>query len=81
MSEITIHRSLTNSVTHDAAREQQDQVVFENVADQYVKGEDVTVRFIVFNDTVVDPAEHQIGLLRVGIFSRDQDGFINAASL
>jgi hypothetical protein len=44
----------------------QDQVVFENVADQYVKGENVTAYFTILHDTKVNPTEDQIGLLRVG---------------
>ncbi len=43
----------------------QDQVVFENVADQYVKGENVTAYFTILHDTKVNPTEDQIGLLRV----------------
>ena len=43
----------------------QDQVVFENVPDQYVKGEDVTVNFTILHDIMVNPNEDQIGLLRV----------------
>ncbi|UJR32918.1 hypothetical protein I4U23_020379 [Adineta vaga] len=42
------------------------QVVFENVADQYVKGEDVTAFFTILQDIKVNPNEDQIGLLRVG---------------
>jgi hypothetical protein len=43
----------------------QDQVVFENVPDQYVKGEDVTAHFTILHDITVNSNEDQIGLLRV----------------
>ncbi|CAF1521288.1 unnamed protein product [Adineta ricciae] len=43
-----------------------DRVVFENVADQYVKGEDVTAFFTVLPDVKINTNEDQIGLLRVG---------------
>ncbi|UJR14228.1 hypothetical protein I4U23_001220 [Adineta vaga] len=62
MSEITIHRPSTNSNID----ERQDQVVFENVADQYVKGEDLTVHFTILNDEKIDLTEDSIGLLRAG---------------
>jgi len=42
-----------------------DQVVFENVADQYVKGENVIAHFTILHDIQVNPDEDQIGLLRV----------------
>lgn len=42
-----------------------DQVVFENVADQYVKGENVTAHFTILHDIKVNSTEDQIGLLRV----------------
>jgi hypothetical protein len=45
----------------------QDQVVFENVADQYVKGENVTAYFTILHDTKVNPSEDHIGLLRVSL--------------
>lgn len=45
-----------------------DRVVFENVADQYVKGEDVTAFFTVLPDVKINPNEDQIGLLRVRNF-------------
>ncbi|CAF4669978.1 unnamed protein product [Rotaria sp. Silwood1] len=47
-------------------RVQDDRVVFENVADQYVKGADVTAFFTILHDIKVNPDEDQIGLLRVG---------------
>ncbi|CAF1054697.1 unnamed protein product [Rotaria sordida] len=47
-------------------RQQHDQVVFENVADHYVKGEDVTAYFTILNDIKVNLNDDQIGLLRVG---------------
>lgn len=43
-----------------------DQVVFENVPDQYVKGENVIANFTILHDDKVNPNEDQIGLLRVG---------------
>ena len=48
--------------------EQQDQVVFENIADQYVKGEDVTVHFTILNTAKINAADDFIGLLRVCLF-------------
>ena len=42
-----------------------DQVVFENIPDQYVKGEDVIVHFTILNDNKIDSNDIQIGLLRV----------------
>ncbi|CAF0738659.1 unnamed protein product [Adineta ricciae] len=46
--------------------ERQDQVVFENIADQYVKGEDVTVHFTILNTAKINATDDFIGLLRVG---------------
>ena len=43
-----------------------DQVVFENIPDQYVKGEDVIVHFTILNDIMGHQNEFQIGLSRVG---------------
>jgi len=43
-----------------------DQVVFENVPDQYVKGEDVVAHFTMLHEITVNTNEDQIGLLRVG---------------
>ncbi|CAF4973984.1 unnamed protein product, partial [Rotaria sp. Silwood1] len=51
---------------HTLERVQDDRVVFENVADQYVKGADVTAFFTILHDIKVNPDEDQIGLLRVG---------------
>ena len=70
MSEVIIHHSMSQSdvgSSHDGSREQQyqDQVVFEHVADQYVKGEHVTAHFTILNDIKANPTEDQIGLLRV----------------
>jgi len=70
MSEVINRHSISKSdasSSHDVSRErqQEDQVVFENVADQYVKGEDVTSYFTILNDTKANPIEDQIGLLRV----------------
>lgn len=45
---------------------QQDQVVFENIPDQYAKGEDVKVQFTTVHDMQTDNTEDQIGILRVG---------------
>jgi hypothetical protein len=45
--------------------QQLDRVVFENVADQYVKGEDVTAFFTILHEIKVNADEDQIGLLRV----------------
>jgi chromosome segregation ATPase len=71
MSEINDQCSDTSSdlnwpLDHTMERQHQDQVVFENVADQYVKGEDVTAFFTIVNDIKVNPEVDQIGLLRVG---------------
>ena len=52
---------------HSTERQVDDQVVFENVADQYVKGEDVTVFFTILQDIKVNSEEDQVGLLRVRI--------------
>lgn len=62
--------SLDFNWPNDAALEghQYDRVVFENVADQYVKGEDVTAFFTIFQDIKVNSDEDQIGLLRVRNF-------------
>jgi hypothetical protein len=47
-----------------------DQVVFENVPDQYVKGENVTAHFTILHDIQVNGNEDQIGLLRVSFIIR-----------
>jgi hypothetical protein len=57
MSEIQQHSTFVNG-THD-------QVVFENVPDQYVKGENVTAHFTILHDIKVNINEDRIGLLRV----------------
>jgi hypothetical protein len=72
MSEINDQSSDTSSDFNwpiEAAMEghQHDRVVFENVADQYVKGEDVTAFFTILQDIKVNADEDQIGLLRVRI--------------
>lgn len=54
---------------HSMEVKEQNGVVFENVADQYVKGEDVTAFFTTSNGTKVTPTEDQIGILRVYKFS------------
>jgi hypothetical protein len=74
MSEINDQSSDTSSDFNwpiEAAMEghQHDRVVFENVADQYVKGEDVTAFFTILQDIKVNAEEDQIGLLRVRIIS------------
>ncbi|CAF1411568.1 unnamed protein product [Adineta steineri] len=65
MSEISIPRSMTHT-DEASSHEQQDQIVFENVADQYVKGDDVTVHFIISNNIMIDLSDDYIGLLRIG---------------
>lgn len=72
MSEINDHSSDAGSDSNwpiDAAFEGlfHDRVVFENVPDQYVKGENVTAFFTILHDIKVNADEDQIGLLRVGI--------------
>ncbi|CAF2265531.1 unnamed protein product [Rotaria magnacalcarata] len=71
MSDINDHLSDTSSdlnwpLDHSIERQPDDRVVFENVADQYVKGADVTAYFTILHDIKVNPKEDQIGLLRVG---------------
>ncbi|CAF1394300.1 unnamed protein product [Adineta steineri] len=73
MSEINDQCSDTSSdlnwpIDHPMERQSQqhDRVIFENVPDQYVKGEDVTAFFSIVSDIKVNPNEDQIGLLRVG---------------
>jgi hypothetical protein len=65
MSEVNMHHSMTNSNIVSPADGNHDQVVFENVPDQYVKGEDVIAHVTILHDIKVDPNEVQIGLLRV----------------
>jgi hypothetical protein len=71
MSEINDQHSDTSSdlnwpIDHPIELHQQhDRVVFENVADQYVKGEAVTAFFTILHDVKIYPDEDQIGLLRV----------------
>ena len=51
---------------HPATEHHQfDRVVFENVADQYVKGENVIAFFTISQDIKVNPNADEIGLLRV----------------
>ncbi|CAF3426776.1 unnamed protein product [Rotaria socialis] len=71
MSDINDHLSDTSSdlnwpLDHSFERQPDDRVVFENVADQYVKGADVTAFFTILHDIKVNSEEDQIGLLRVG---------------
>jgi hypothetical protein len=65
--------------THE--RQHHDQVVFENVADQYVKGEDVTAHFIILNGIQININEDQIGLLRVCPFCFDYNQIIYLFSI
>lgn len=55
--------SLNSISSMDASH---DQVVFENIPDQYVRGENVIVNFTILHDDKVNLKEDQIGLLRVG---------------
>jgi hypothetical protein len=73
MTESTDQYSDTGSdlnwpLDHTMERQNFDQVVFENVADQYVKGDDVTAFFTVVHDTKDNSDEHEIGLFRVCFF-------------
>jgi hypothetical protein len=71
MSEINDQSSNTNSHINWSfdhllkGQQEQDRVIFENVQDQYVKGEDVTVFFSIFHGTKINSNEDQIGLIRV----------------
>ena len=47
--------------------QQHDRIVFENVADQYVKGQDVVVQFTILQEVKINDQEDQIGLIRVRI--------------
>jgi hypothetical protein len=60
-------QDLSLPVDHPMEEQRHDQVVFQNVADQYVKGEDVAAFFTISKDITVNPDEDQIGLLRVYI--------------
>ena len=42
-----------------------EEIIFEDVADQYIKGEDVIVHFSSSTETKINPDEDQIGLIRV----------------
>jgi hypothetical protein len=71
MSEINDQLSDTSSdlnwpLEHHIEGQQHDRVVFENVADQYPKGENVTAFFTILQDIKTDPDADRIGLLRVG---------------
>jgi DNA repair exonuclease SbcCD ATPase subunit len=71
MSESNDHASDSGSdvnwpLDNSIERQNHDQVVFENVADQYVKGEDVTAFFTILEDVKVNVQGDHIGLLRVG---------------
>lgn len=70
MSEINDQLSDTSSeynfsLDYHAEGQQHARVVFENVADQYQKGEDVTAFFTILQDIKVNPETDRIGLLRV----------------
>lgn len=70
MSDINDQFSDSSSETnwpldHLIRQRHDDRVVFENVADQYVKGADVTAFFTILQDIKINPDENQIGLLRV----------------
>lgn len=47
------------------ARQQYDQVLFNDVADQYIKGQDIIAYFTVLTSQQIDPNRDQIGLIRV----------------
>jgi len=70
MAEITDQSSDTSSdlnwpLDHSIEGQQQDRVVFEAVAEQYVKGENVTAFFTILQDVKINSNEDRIGLLRV----------------
>jgi hypothetical protein len=69
MSEINDQSSDTSSDLNwpldQSIEGQHDRVVFENVADQYVKGEDVPAFFSILQDIKINAEEDRIGLLRV----------------
>ena len=46
----------------------QEQVLFENIAEEYVKGDDITIFFTIVNDGQINPDADRIGLARVKIF-------------
>ena len=68
MAETSFSMSSTSSMDGN-----HDQIVFENIPDQYVKGENVIANFIILRENKVNPNEDQVGLLRVcsALFSRD----------
>jgi hypothetical protein len=70
MSDINYQSSDTGSelnwpLDHPIEGQQLDRVVFEAVADQYVKGENVTAFFTILQDVKINTDEDRIGLLRV----------------
>ncbi len=71
MSDINYHSSNTSSYLNwpfdhqIKVRQQHDGVSFQNVANQYVKGEEITAFFTISRDTKVNPDGDQIGLIRV----------------
>lgn len=44
----------------------QEQVLFENIAEEYVKGDDITIFFTIVNDGQINPDADRIGLARIG---------------
>ena len=64
MSELERQPSVNSSWT--AEQIHHDQIIFENVADQYVKGEAVTVHLTVLSEGKLDPDHDRVGLIRVG---------------
>lgn len=44
----------------------QEQVLFENIAEEYVKGDDITIFFTIVNDGKINPDADRIGLTRIG---------------
>jgi len=75
MSEINDQYSDTSSdlnwpIDHPMEGQQHARVVFEDVADQYVKGDDVTVFFTILQEIKVNPDEDRIGLLRVRLITK-----------
>lgn len=70
---LDIHRTRTivtmsamgSSSTFSTDPINQDAVVFENVADQYIKGEDVHIEFTILNQQKINVKADRIGLIRV----------------
>ena len=64
MSEIERQRSVNSTWTAECVH--YDQIIFENVADQYAKGEAVTVHLTTLPEAKLNTDEDQVGLIRVG---------------